>query len=359
MKIYLQYPWKFFPDSPYYKYLIQNPPKNIEYLNVEKQKGVITKSKKLSTSHKLKINIRRLIDWSRLPLINAHFTRSEEDYDLIHCAHCLSKNKEPWVADFEGTWQFYLGNENPSANKRIRKILLRDNCKKILAWTEQVKEEILKRFPEINDKIEVIYPAIPISKVKKKKHNKINLLFVGRYFYRKGGLHALEAIDRLTKKYENVRGIIVSEVPKEIKEKYSNLKIKFYNLMSQEELFKICAISDIFIYPGYTDSLGFSILESMSFGIPVISVKGFARKELIEDGRTGFVIDLGREIKKREGDEHKEDIVRKLVKKTGQLIRDKRLRDKMSKNCIELIKNGKFSIKERNKKLEEIYKNAI
>ncbi len=35
MKIYLQYPWRF-PDSPYYKYLIDNPPEGIEYINVKK-----------------------------------------------------------------------------------------------------------------------------------------------------------------------------------------------------------------------------------------------------------------------------------------------------------------------------------
>ena len=41
IKVYLQYPWKF-PDSPYYKYLLQEVPKEIEYYNVKKQKGVIT-----------------------------------------------------------------------------------------------------------------------------------------------------------------------------------------------------------------------------------------------------------------------------------------------------------------------------
>jgi len=41
IKVYLQYPWKF-PDSPYYKYLIESPPKGISFQNIQKQKGVIT-----------------------------------------------------------------------------------------------------------------------------------------------------------------------------------------------------------------------------------------------------------------------------------------------------------------------------
>jgi len=38
IKIYLQYPWKF-PDSPYYKYLLKNPPKNVSFEGAKKQMG--------------------------------------------------------------------------------------------------------------------------------------------------------------------------------------------------------------------------------------------------------------------------------------------------------------------------------
>tara|TARA_Y100000034_G_C6888615_1_gene408389 strand:+ start:638 stop:1738 length:1101 start_codon:yes stop_codon:yes gene_type:complete len=362
IRVYLQYPWRFFPDSPYYKYLLENIPKNIEYLNTEKQKGVITNSGKFLFSKHLKWKIREMIYLFKISMINAHFTKSKKDYDLIHCAHCLSKNKDkPWVADFEGIWQFYVGNKNYSLKEKIKKILLSKECKKIIAWTINIKESILKEFPEIKNKIEVVYPAIPMPKIKRKKHNNINLLFVARYFHGKGGLHALEAIDQLTKKYKNVQGIFISEIPEYILKKYSkNPKIKFYELMSQENLFKkIFTMSDIFVYPGYRDSFGFSILESMSFGIPIVTVNGFSRKELIENDKTGFVLDFNRIISRTEMRRHSEEIVKKIVDKTEILIKDKKLREKMSKNCIELIKNGKFSIKERNKKLGKIYEEAL
>ena len=44
IKIYLQYPWKF-PDSPYYKYLIDYPPEEIKFENISNQKGVIINKK--------------------------------------------------------------------------------------------------------------------------------------------------------------------------------------------------------------------------------------------------------------------------------------------------------------------------
>ena len=60
----------------------------------------------------------------------------------------------------------------------------------------------------------------------------INLLFVGRSFYEKGGLDALKTIDYLTKKYQNTRALVISKTPSEITERYSeNKKIKFLHLV--------------------------------------------------------------------------------------------------------------------------------
>jgi len=341
--------------------LINNPPENVEYITTKNQKGVIINKRFFWFSNLLKKMIRKITGFLNLPIPNAHLTRSKEKYDLIHCAHCLSlNNKNPWVADVECLWSLWVSGQNSIIGKKIvREILLRKNCKKILPWTNVTKNEIEKFFPEIKNKIEVVYPAVPLVKIKSKRHKEINLLFISRYFYEKGGLHALETINQLTKKYENVSGIVVSEVPKEILNKYSkNKKIKFYELMPQKELFEnIFPTSDIFVYPGYSDSFGFAYLEAMGFGIPIITVDGFARKEIIDEGKTGFVIERPDINWKKYPPifENEEITIKNLIKKTEQLIKNKTLREKMSKNCINKIKFGKFSIKERNKKLKRIY----
>ena len=118
IKIYLQYPWKF-PDSPYYKYLIDNPPKNIEYLNIENQKGVIIDKKGVFFSNLLKKLIRGVIQKFKIPLINTHQTKINKGYDLIHCAHCISGNKFPWVADFESSWQIFASGRITFLNQKI------------------------------------------------------------------------------------------------------------------------------------------------------------------------------------------------------------------------------------------------
>jgi len=357
IKIYLQYPWKF-PDSPYYKYLVDSPPRGVEFLNTKKQKGVITNKRFFWFSNFLKRNIRRVANLVPFSTPNAHLS-PKGNYDLIHCAHCLSKNKnKPWVADIESEWQLYLGNKNKRVEKKIRKIFINKNCKKILPWTEHTKKEILNLFPEIKEKLEVVYPAIPEKKFKKRrKGKKINLIFSGRYFYSKGGMQALESIDRLTKKYKNVYGIFNSEVPRDVLRKYSsNKKIMFYGLIPQKKLFELYEDSDILIYPGYSDSFGFAYLEAMSFGIPAITVEGFAKKEIVRERKTGFVIPMQKGLNVKRVSEQ---VVRQLMKRASQLIENKKLREQMSKNCLEEIKNGKFSIKERNKKLKKIYVEAL
>ena len=363
IKVYLQYPWGI-SDSQYYKSLIENPPKSVEYVSSKVKLGMIHNKKLFAVKNFLKGFIRNFLLKIRFSPLNIKRTKTKKGYDLIHCAHCLSKNNSPWVVDFEGdAWQIWLsGVASKRSHRKAKKILLRKNCKKIIAWTESSKKEIIKRFPEIEKKIEIVSYAMPFPKqLKKKKKNKITLLFIGRYFYSKGGLHALKVFDKLTKKYENVEGIFISQIPKEIYERYKgNKKIKFFGLMPHEKVMgEIFPQSDIFVYPGYGDTFGFMFLEAMSFGLPVVTVDGFARKDLVEEGKTGFIINRPWEINTRIIGPKEEQLIDEIIKKTEELIENKKLHEKMSKNSIEMIKKGGFSIEERNKKLEKVYREAL
>jgi len=369
IKVYIQYPWKF-PDSPYYQYLIDNPPKDVEYLNVKNQKGVITSKRFFLFSNLLKKIIRNSLEIFYPSLINAHLS-PKGNYDLIHCAHCLSKNQnKPWVVDIEYTGQLWaVGHKvkNEKSMKKIEKILGGENCKKIITWTQLMKNDLIKDFPSLKDKVEVVYPPIPLPKVKKIKHSEINLFFVARYFYEKGGLHALEVIDRIIRKEKNVSGIIVSEIPESIRRGYSkNKKILFYPLMPQKELFeKVYSKGDIFIYPGYTDSFGFAIPEVMGCGIPVVSVDTSTRNEIISSSKNGFLIKTNKtseeleKIANSRGDIESKRIMENIEKQTLNLIKNKRLLEKMSLNAKKEILYGKFSVKKINKQLKKIYEDAI
>lgn len=361
IKVFLQFPWKY-SDSPYYKFLLDSPPKDIDYIK-RKKEGLIKKRKKFLVNNLTKKIIRYFFKAFYSAAPNAHLTKSQHDFDLIHCAHCISKNKRPWICDVEYRSQMWITTNKKPRNKKVAKILLSPHCKKILPWTEKCKEEIIKTFNDsrIESKIEVVCPGIPLPKIKRKKSKEITLLFAARYFYKKGGLHALVAIDRCIKMNKNVRAIITGKIPLEILNKYrENKKIKFCGLVSQKHMYdEIYPQCDILIYPGYSDSFGFAITEALSFGIPVITVDGYSKRELVEDGKTGYVIPAKYRIHQRSIGPYEKKVIDSLIEKTNTLIKNKKLRNNMGMSARREVETGKFSIRKRNEKLKKIYSEAI
>ncbi|MDD3159853.1 MAG: glycosyltransferase family 4 protein [Candidatus ainarchaeum sp.] len=360
LDIFIQYP-PFFSDSPYYNYLTNYPPKTVNYLSIDKKRtDIIIQKNKLSIVRFLKDKIRLIIRKLNLPIINAYYTKSDKEFGLIHCAHCLSLNNDKkWVVDLECAWQIGIGNTSKNTMKKAINILERKNCKRIICWTNKTKDELIKITNQnINEKIDVIYPAVPVNKKVNKNSKKINLVFVARYFKLKGGEYAINVINKLTKKYDFVNGIIVTDNIELAKSCISeNNKIKFYSLMDRKELFnKIYTKTDIFIYPGLADSFGFLYLDVMSFGLPIITVDGYARKEIVEDGKSGFVVGEDKYYLDKEYDKSLE---KQLIEKTEILIKDEKLRKKMGDYGYNLVKNGKFSIKQRNKLMKKVYEDAI
>ena len=343
MKVYLQYPWRY-SDSPYYKYLITNPPEGIKYLNTQ-QTGVITSKKKFFWMSKAKSFLRAILRLVKIPYIT--LTR-KGNYDLIHCCHCLSLNKTPWVVDVEHYWNFASSGEISYSNigkERIKKFLKNPYCKKILAWSYDCRKMIVKNMEdrEITNKIEVVYPAIPLPELnKKKKRKEITLLFVARYFNLKGGNEVLKVFDSLCQKHTHIRCVIISNVPSKIKLKYQgHSQIKIFDLMPQKEVFKFMEQADIFVYPGYSDTFGFALIEAMSYGLPIVTVDGFAKKEIV--GNCGIVA---------------KDIT-EMITATDDLINLPYIRELMGSNARKEVAYGKFSMEHRNGQLKDIYEGCL
>jgi len=93
--------------------------------------------------------------------------------------------------------------------------------------------------------------------------------------------------------------------------------------------------------------------------LPTVTVDGFARSEVVDHGKTGFIIKNPGNLSLFKMNENERKIIREIVEKTSLLIEDNHLRRKMSKNCIKMIKDGKFSINQRNKQFGKIYEEAL
>ncbi len=132
--------------------------------------------------------------------------------------------------------------------------------------------------------------------------DKFVLLFVGALGYRKGIHIALESLKELSHSYHNLHFIIVGsgEYENEIKNKAKSLELEkmvtFIPWLPNEELPYIFNSADLFLYPsipyqGWEEQFGYSIAEASLCELPVISTRSGSIDEVIQEGKTGFMIE--------------------------------------------------------------------
>jgi len=297
------------------------------------------------------------------------------DVELIHSnSGFLVDNKIPWVIDLEHAASF-VGFESgrlEGVRDEIQKYLSSDHCKKIMPWTKASEISIRNSLNVrgFSDKIEVVYPAMMPLKIKKKKGDQMNFLFVGSEFYGKGGKEVLEACSVLRNKYD-FKLNMVSDVPKEFQKKYRDFNFVKSNLPRSEIMRKYFSTSNIFILPSYIDTFGMVFLEAMSAGIPIVTSNNFAIPEIV--GGSGLMVDAKKRtmfdekmLFKKSWDEFnrgvrqdKPEIVGELVEKISHVMENSSVRKRMSKRGISEVSGGKFSIRERNRKLNRIYEESL
>lgn len=341
-------------DTAYYKYLLKYPPKNIKFLNnINPEDTIITSSGLFLKRLKIKRIISKLLKYSNIPKFK--ITRYDRLVDVYHSSHIFLITKKPYIMDFEHFWILSFTSESsygPLGRKLIKKLFNKNNLRFILPWTKAAYYTIpkeIRKDPKIKDKIKIIYPGIP-AKDYPEKNNKPVLIFITRYGFMKGEPLIFKIYSELYRRYKkDIELVMISPLAKneKIRKKYDF--IKFYDVLPQKEVHNILKRSYILVYPREIDTFGFSIVEAMSFGVVPVVIDGFARKEIVGDGKTGYVIE-------KTGDG---EIVEQFVNATSKLIDNSRLWKKLSKNAFNEVKYGKFSIEKRNNIIGEIYEEAI
>jgi glycosyltransferase involved in cell wall biosynthesis len=213
--------------------------------------------------------------------------------------------------------------------------------KTIIVWSQKARSSAIKQFAYNPGKIEVAPPFIkPQLDRKNRDDSSITVGFIGNDFERKGGFLLLEAFNALSGKYGNLRLNVVSNY------KINSTEfIKSYGRQTRDALFSwFYPDCDIFVLPTRADFFGMAILEAMSFGIPVITSDVYAMKEIIDDGKDGFLIPPGDP--------------EALLEKMSILIENKSLREKIGKQAKNKI-SERFSPEVIGERLKQIYKKCL
>ncbi|MFH1663962.1 MAG: glycosyltransferase, partial [archaeon] len=179
----------------------------------------------------------------------------------------------------------------------------------------------------------------------------------------KGTDFVFSAFKELKKKYDvelNCFGNFSEETKKQFPE------INFGFVSGQQFSEKVLPANDILLMPSLIESFGFTALEAFSNSIPVISSDIMALPEINQNNKTGYLINFPKEYHKKIFSNpyffshkakklNKNTIVSQLIEKTGLLIEDSSLRKKFGKNAFNEVSKGKFSLRNRQNKLKEIF----
>lgn len=378
--------------------ILEKPPQGYEFVfsrkTISEKPNLSRKQSKIIRSSvpvPLKKNSLGRVLWCRLRwYTNEIFKKTPTDVDLIFSAHNLVySKKKPWVVMIE-----HVGDLCPIIydtehlwlyRSFIEKVLSSKCCKKIMPYLNTEKMTLFKNLncERFKDKIEVVNLALPPKSFRKEYgKDKISLLFLGTTrvpvhggtpFEERGGTELLEAFKILNKEYNNLELVIRAKVPQYIHDKYSqilaekNVKV-FEQVLPREQLEHIMKNADIFLFPGHiTPAL--TILDAMSYELPVVATNWRGNYEMVKDGKTGFLIRPPFGLKPNLPLTHEQVanfgggtdicVVKELAEKTSILIEDERLRRRMGIAGRREIETGKFSIKRRNEKLKEIFDEAI
>lgn len=111
----------------------------------------------------------------------------------------------------------------------------------------------------------------------------------------------------------------------------------------RSDIADICKSADVFAFPSFREGLGMAALEAMASGLPIITSNVHGIIDYSINGVTGFNC--------------KPSDVKCFAKSIDRLYKDEKLRENMSKNCLNIVE--KYGIKNSLCALEVIYKKSI
>jgi len=197
-------------------------------------------------------------------------------------------------------------------------------------------------------KIPILINLSPFLDLEPSENKNPVLLYVGHLKKIKGIDNLIKVLHSLKKENKFVpKLLIIGDVthPKdelffrELKTLSQGLDVEFLGRIPYQELPKIYQRADIFVSPSLSEALGMSIMEAMASGLPVIASNLSGPRELVEDGKTGFLVEPGN--------------FKALKEKLILLLENSDLRKEMGKLGRQRIQEIMAKAYENNKKLWE------
>lgn len=238
--------------------------------------------------------------------------------DLIHAFNRIPLGTKPFVIGFESHLPRAFGIEKTFYFRSLRRALASDRCRAIMAISDyarnlfRLQHADSPEWPALEAKLAVRYPNLPMPSLPEEARTAfgagpVKLLFVGAHFARKGGCVALRmaqlALERgidlavtVVSSLEMGGGIWTDPGRPAYYDKWRALlqlpNVHHRQALPNAEVLALMRAADFSILATFGDTFGFSALEAMANGCPVIATRQAALPEFIADGQSGILLDL-------------------------------------------------------------------
>ena len=179
--------------------------------------------------------------------------------------------------------------------KSVRNTL--DKCDAVIALSEYWKDFFEEEFDY--HKVTVVKNVIAKPIFSKQDRKQFTLLFLGLIGFNKGIYDLLDVIDT---HQEEFRGDFILKVggngeveklQELIAKKGISDIVNYEGWVSGDKKADLLNGADVYVLPSYKEGLPISILEAMSYSLPVISTRVGGIPEIIINGKNGFLINPG------------------------------------------------------------------
>ena len=192
---------------------------------------------------------------------------------------------------------FYADNKILGFFVLFLKILFYNFANKIIAISTMSKNS-LQKIVIFNKKITLIYnpyleKILKLKKIKKSKLSSFNILSIGRLTKQKNFPLLINAVIKLSKKYEKINLLIIGDgnLKNNLVNKTRYCKnIKIINW--KNKLNKYYLNSDLFVLPSYYEGLPNVMLDAMNHEIPIISTNCSGASDILQKNSGGFIIPI-------------------------------------------------------------------
>lgn len=172
-------------------------------------------------------------------------------------------------------------------------------CDVIVALSPNWKQFFEQEFHHKNVRIIPNLIDIPIEDHSDRDNNVIQFLFLGKICEKKGIFDLIDIIDENKDTFEGKMKLIIGgngeteRLEKTIKDKKLNKIIQFIGWVNGEKKIEILNKSHVYILPSYIEALPISILEAMSYHLPIISTRVGAIPDIVHNNENGFLVNPG------------------------------------------------------------------